>query len=444
MSYVVYKKIATLMTLFSLVCVLALGTALQIVGAEESVSELRDKISESQKQLKLIEEEIKKYEQQLNEVGAEKATLQSAIRELDLSREKVKANIRATEEKISSTDLEIEELEREIYIKELEITKNMEAVAETFRSVDQTEGQTIIEVILGHDSMAEVWDELEEQTLLQDSLRQSVRILNALKTEYEKAKNKSLVKRGELQELNNELTGEQKSLTNTIYQKDTLLDQTKNEEAEYQRVLAEKKAAKERFEKEISDYEAKLKFILDPSTIPAAGSGVLKWPFEPSYMADCPSYASALGNQYCLTQYFGNTAFAQSGAYNGQGHNGVDFRAQIGTRVNAALGGTVQEVNYIAAQNCQYGKWVLIKHGNGLTTLYGHLSSVSVSKGQSVSTGQLIGYSGNTGYSTGPHLHFTVYASDAVQFKDYTCNSGPTVKVPVSAYTGYLNPLNYL
>jgi murein DD-endopeptidase MepM/ murein hydrolase activator NlpD len=177
------------------------------------------------------------------------------------------------------------------------------------------------------------------------------------------------------------------------------------------------------------EYESKLQFILNPSTIPAAGSGVLKYPF---------------GFIPTITQYFGNTAFAQSGAYNGQGHNGVDFGVSIGTPVLSALAGTVIEVNHVAAPNCQYGMWVLVKHGNGLTTLYGHLSSISVSKGQFVETGQLLGHSGNTGYSTGPHLHLSVYASEAVQFKNYTCNSGPTVLVPVAAYSGYLDPMKYL
>lgn len=423
---------------------IGLGVVVHLAGAEESAEELRAKISESQRQLASIEKEIEKIEKQLTEVGADKKTLQNAIHELDLSREKVSAEIRATEKKISSTDLEIEELEREIYIKELEIQKNMDAVAESFREVDQTENQTIIEVILGYDSMAEMWDALEEQALLQDSLRESTKIMNALKSEYERAKTKSLEKRGQLGDLKKELSGEVNSLKSTISQKDTLLKQTKNEEAEYQKMLAEKKAAKDQFEKAMRDYEAQLKFILDPNTIPKAGSGVLRWPFEASYMANCPNYVGTLGNQFCLTQYYGDTSFSRTGAYNGYGHNGVDFRASIGTPITAALSGTVVEVNHIAAANCQYGMWVLVRHGNGLTTLYAHLSSISVTKGQAVSTGQLLGHGGNTGYATGPHLHFTVYASDAVQFKQYTCKSGPTVMVPIAAYSGYLNPLDYL
>lgn len=420
-----------------LMCVFLVGVGgvlVHSVGAQETVEDLRKKIDEGQRQLAEIEKEIKKYEAQLNVVGAEKKTLQNAINELDLSRDKVKANIRATQQRISSTDLEIEELKREIHVKELEIKKNMEAIAQSFRAIDQIENQTAIEVLLGYESMAEVWDALEDQSLLQDSLRESTKILQALKDEYEKAKNTSLRKRGELEELNQELSGEENALVSTITQKDRLLDRTKNEEAEYQKLLAERRTEMQRFEDEIRDYEAQLKFILDPDSIPAPGKGVLRWPvLNP-----------------IISQGYGLTPFAMSGAYgydeNGRPrpHRGVDFAAPIGTAIYSSLAGTVVEVNYKDTPWCQYGLWVLVKHGNGLTTLYAHLSSISVTKGQSVNTGDLIGHSGNTGYSTGPHLHYSVYASQAVSFTNYTCNSGVSVMIPVSAPTGYINPLNYL
>ena len=426
-----FKKIVSILAFGILGVGIAVGVVTQTVGAQETADDLRLKITESQRQLQAIEQEIKKFESQLNVVGAEKKTLQNAINELDLSRDKLKAEIRGTEKKISSTDLEIQELEREIHIKELEIEKNMEAVAESFRQVDQTENQTVVEIILGYDSIAEVWDALEEQSLLQDSLRESTKIMSALKDEYEKAKLNSLEKRGELGNLRKELSGEENVLVSTIDQKDSLLSQTKNKESNYQKILEEKKAAREAFEKQMREYESKLQFILDPKTIPAAGSGVLTWPFKAGYKPP-------------ITQLFGDTEFSRSGAYNGYGHNGMDFGVSIGTPITAALAGTVVDVNYSVAANCQYGMWVLVRHGNGLTTLYAHLSSISVSKGQAVLTGQLLGHSGNTGYATGPHLHFTVYASDAVQFKQYTCRSGPTVTVPIAAYNAYLNPMDYL
>jgi murein DD-endopeptidase MepM/ murein hydrolase activator NlpD len=92
-----------------------------------------------------------------------------------------------------------------------------------------------------------------------------------------------------------------------------------------------------------------------------------------------------------------------------------------------------------------YGKWVLIQHPNGLSTLYAHLSLQSVSEGQSVSTGQIIGYSGNTGYTTGPHLHFGVYASQGIEVVKLTNSRNCRgVRLPVADFKAYLNPLSYL
>jgi len=63
---------------------------------------------------------------------------------------------------------------------------------------------------------------------------------------------------------------------------------------------------------------------------------------------------------------------------------------------------------------CSYGLYVVIDHGNGYQTLYAHLSKVSVSVGERVSQGELIGYGGRSGYATGPHLHFEVHVSGAI------------------------------
>jgi murein DD-endopeptidase MepM/ murein hydrolase activator NlpD len=447
-TYIQRGVVVVLMVL----CGVGYATVADPIARAETVTELRDKIIDSQRQLEEIEKEIKQFEAQLHEVGSEKKTLQSAIRELDISRKKIQSDVRATEHKIASTDLEIEELAREIHVKELEIHRNMEAVAQSFRTIDQLESATLIEMLLGHESMAEVWDSLAEQTMLQESLREDVRALAALKEEYEHSKGRSLDKRDQLGLLQSDLTGEQRALVESLSEKDKLLSSTKNKESNYQQMLADKKAAREQFEKEMAQYESQLKFILNPATIPTTGSGALRWPFEAAYFTEhCPTLQGALGNAHCVTQYFGDTAFAQSGAYNGKGHNGVDFGVPQGTKIAAALAGTVAGTgNTDAISGCySYGKWVLIKHGNGLSTLYAHLSSISVSAGQAVTTGQLIGYSGNTGYSTGPHLHFTVYASNGVSIQrlgDFTgrqtgCSSAA---IPVAGYGAYLNPLNFL
>ena len=109
-----------------------------------------------------------------------------------------------------------------------------------------------------------------------------------------------------------------------------------------------------------------------------------------------------LQNRYITSHYgmrkdpiSGNLAF----------HRGVDLRGNIGAAVMAAMDGTVS----VVSENWLYGKYIIISHGNGYKTLYAHLNSTSVRQGDRVIRGRKIGEVGNTGYSTGPHLHFGIY-----------------------------------
>jgi len=90
----------------------------------------------------------------------------------------------------------------------------------------------------------------------------------------------------------------------------------------------------------------------------------------------------------------------------------IDLYANGNAPIAAAAGGTVT----FAGGNscCSYGLYVVIDHGNGLETLYAHLSKISVSTGQKVNQGQIIGNGGRTGYATGNHLHFEVHKNGAV------------------------------
>ena len=101
-------------------------------------------------------------------------------------------------------------------------------------------------------------------------------------------------------------------------------------------------------------------------------------------------------------------------------HTGLDLRAATGTKVYAANKGTVTTSGYSSA----WGNYIIISHGGGITTLYAHLSKRSVSKDDKVKQGDIIGYSGNTGYSTAPHLHFEISKNGSTynplnEFKDF-------------------------
>ncbi len=389
---------------------------------------LQKQIADHNERLKTIETEIAQHQADLKKVGSEKNTLQKAISQLELERKKIGADISYTQNRIGSTDLEISKLNLEISEMERGIGRNKEAIAEILRRVNENDQETLLTALLRNENLAQFWGAVEELQEVKNAMNVHVKELASLKTLMEGKRDDEQEKRGNLVDLKNQYKDQHTVLASTKVEKDQLLKQTKNKETTYQALLTEKKAARDKFEQELRDLESKLQFTLDPSSIPSAGSGVLSWPLD----------------SVLVTQYFGNTEFAQSGGYNGKGHNGIDFSAPRGTAIKAALAGTVVAINTQVAPMCQYGKWVLVKHTNGLTTLYAHLSLVSVNAGDTVSTRQIVGYSGDTGYALGAHLHFTVYASGAVNFKQYTCNSGISLTIPVSAPTGYLNPMDYL
>ncbi|MBL7045889.1 MAG: peptidoglycan DD-metalloendopeptidase family protein [Parcubacteria group bacterium] len=416
------------------------------------VEDLKGQITERNQKIKDLELEIAKYEADLAEIGEERQTLESAVGTLDLSRKKLSTDIQITENRITSTNLQIREIGIEIVDKVRLIEQNSNAVSSALRRINELESQTLIEAILTHENLTEFWDELETLQRFQTVVRNELKKLTVLKNDLEGVKTSSEKKKKELTGFKLELGGQKEVLDEAREEKSSLLSRTKNEESEYQKLLNERKAAREQFEQELFDLESQLAVAIDPKSIPAADRGVLRFPFDNTYMQKCPSYQSSLGNIFCVTQFFGNTKFATKNpqVYGGSGHNGADFRAPTGTKIRSSLSGVVSGTgNTDLQRGCfSYGKWILVKHNNGLSTLYAHLSHISVSTGASVDSGDLLGYSGNTGYSTGPHLHFAVFATDGVQIvrlgsvkKITNCGN---VQIPIAPRDAYLNPLSYL
>ncbi|WP_328495676.1 M23 family metallopeptidase [Streptomyces sp. NBC_00414] len=113
-----------------------------------------------------------------------------------------------------------------------------------------------------------------------------------------------------------------------------------------------------------------------------------------------------------VKKYKLSASFAQAGNLWSSTHSGQDFAVSSGTQVVAAHGGTVVKTGGNGAgDGPAYGNAIVIKHGNGTYSQYAHLSRVDVKPGQVVKTGQRIALSGNTGNSSGPHLHFEIRTS---------------------------------
>lgn len=399
----------------------------------QTADELQTKIDDRKNNIKNLELEIQKYQKQIDEVGKEADSLKNTITGLDLSKKKLEADLEITQNKIDATSLEIKKLSLDITKKENNIGDNKTIIAQSLAKMYESGGDNGLVVLLREKSLSQSLTSVDNLLYLQSGVKEKISELQVAKATLETNKKKTEQKKAELVRLNNDLSDQRTIIANTVAEKNRLLADTKNTEANYKKTLANRVAQKDALEKEISEYESAIKILVDAKNIPHTGTGVLSWPLD----------------KITITQYFGNTPFATANAqiYNGKGHTGVDFRASIGTPIKAALDGTIVGVgNTDVVSTCySYGKWVMIKHPNGLSTLYAHMSLQNVSVGQEVATGQVLGYSGNTGYTTGPHLHFGVYATQGVQITKLTNSKNCRgVTIPLADPSAYLNPLSFL
>ncbi len=170
---------------------------------------------------------------------------------------------------------------------------------------------------------------------------------------------------------------------------DELCTQSENQIKDLQKDEEKLRKAEEENEKEEKKLQAEIKKMLEELAKQNSVyvGGTFTWP--------CPGY-------YNITSEFG-MRFHPTLKVN-KLHTGMDIGAPRGAKVVAANAGTVIR----ATTNASYGNYVMIDHGGGYTTLYAHMSVLSVSKGDKVTKGQQVGKVGSTGYSTGNHLHFEV------------------------------------
>jgi len=422
----VFKILATICIAIAIIITTSLGQA-------ASVEELQQKSSSLSDQIKQLDQEIKTISSKLITTGAEKKTLNNELAKIETTRKKLLAELALTSKKIEQASQNIVALQSDIVVKVRDIDQNKVSIAEAVRNLRQKETNNLLEVLLGSTLLSDFITQAENLDKLQASLDEQVQALKQNKEVLEVKKTAKETEKKTLSGLKDQLSGQKLVVEETKKEKNDLLAVTKNKESNYQKLLADNLQRKKEVEAEIADVERQIKIAIDPSLLPKIGTNILQWPVT----------------KVIITQYFGNTDFAVKHAvlYGGKGHNGIDMGVPTGSTIMSASEGKVVGTGDTdkVCPRASYGKWILIEHTNGLSTLYGHLSVIRVVEGQTVYAGQPIAFSGNTGYSTGPHLHFTVYASQGVQVTSLKSKScGGTYRMPVASYNSYLNPLAYL
>ncbi|MFA7302173.1 MAG: peptidoglycan DD-metalloendopeptidase family protein [Candidatus Paceibacterota bacterium] len=419
----------------------------------DAASEIKAQIDAHNNQIATLEADIAAYQKQLDSLGSQKSTLQSTINQLTLSQKQLASKIAVTQNNIAWANKQIQQLSLSIGDKETAILGHQASIAKALRSVDQGEQESLLEQLFSTDSFSDAWKAADAAIQFNRALKDNIADLQSARITLSTNRDQVNAEKAKLVSLQKDLALQKRSVDASKATQSQLLAQTKNQESNYQNLIKQKQAAEKAFEQQLVSLQSQLNLIVNPGSLPKVGSGVLSWPFSAAFMNNCAGRSKVFGNNFCITQYFGNTPFSTANAqvYNGRGHNAIDVGAPIGTPLLAAAAGTVLGTgNTDLVRGCySFGKWVMIQHNNGLNTLYSHLSTIDVTRGQQVGAGQVIGLSGMTGYATGPHLHFGVYATEGTKIQTLQQYRGATspcasASMPVATLTAYLNPLSYL
>ncbi len=391
-----------------------------------SPSDLRNMIDQKNSELQQIQAKRDALEAQLEEVSKSKQTLSSTVKSLNYQIGQMDLLIKSSKVNIEKLSLEINSLRQNISDAGNDIEKRKGAIARLLVELQERDHESLLYLVLKEGNLSGSLDSAGSLVTLTGALTKNISELRALQgTLAEKIQEEHQKKSAQEMEQSN-LKNRQYILQDQQSEKNDLLAQTKNQEKLYQQQIDQLDEQQSEISKVIGDIEDKLRAGFDPSLLPTKRPGVLAFP---------------VGNPV-LTQYYGPTKFAAR-AYRTQFHSGVDFSASVGTPIYAVADGMVwrtdnNDKGTSRWKKYQYGRYILLKHGNNLSTLYAHLSRAVVKNGDIVKAGDLIGYSGNTGYATGPHLHFGVYWSASMEFKAISPAAG---LVPLGVK---IDPMGYL
>ena len=385
-----------------------------VITLASLADDLQNEINQKQAQIQELEKQIANYQAVLKTSQSQESTLKKEIAKMETQIKTLEAQITLTQTKISQTNLKIEGLASDIQTQNIALEKQKGNLGQILRTIDEYDQEDPFSLVMKNQSFSDFLNQTQYIANLQNSVQATLVDIKNLKSDLENQKTEQENQKTELLSLKNQLNGKSLALDDQKGEKQDLLTTTKSQEKQYQ------------IEKEIYQAEEKLRLQINPNSIPTARHGLFVWP------AQSQTITQTYG---CILSAFARKSYPACDAGGSGGfHNGVDIDAEIGDPIRAVMDGTISGIGNLGKY--AYGKWMTIKHEDGLTTLYGHLSAQSVSVGQKITAGQIIGYAGNTGYSTGAHLHFSVYATNTyiIEQKSY----GP---LPLG---GTVSPLDYL
>lgn len=349
--------------------------------------------------------QLDSIQQQVNQQNAAKADAETVIGS-------VSEQLRQIEEQLRQATAELGTIKEQRVAVENDITLNERQLAEAQKRLEGRESVfykrvrdiyingrlSYLDVVIGSKDFSDFANRLEVLKRIIDS---DITLINEIKKEradIEAHKQKLEADRAKLVELEKSALAKQAEIEQKKAERNVVLQKAQNDRATAMQAIEELNASSAQVSAMLKERQA-ARAAAAAAVAAAAqssggqgasdnwvqGTGQLGWPVS-------GEITSPYG--YRVHPIWGTTIY----------HSGIDIGVDEGTPVHAADGGVVVWSGWMGG----YGYAVVIDHGNGLSTLYGHNSELAVDEGQSVAKGQVISYAGSTGNSTGPHVHFEV------------------------------------
>lgn len=380
-----YKKRGVIVFLMAL-SVFALSVTSVYAKRGQSLDELEQERQDTLDEIDKLKDNIGNVKKDIDKLTTKKNTIQQYIKNLDEDIERLTKQIGNFEGKIDEKEGDIEKTRKALDESKIACDKQYDFMKRRIQFIYENPMESLFETLCTSESIAEFLNRVDSVSELSDYDRQMMKKLTEIKEEITHQEETLEAELEELQMMKDEVAAQKKKANSLINRKKGELNDTKvnidnasDEKSDYQKQLAEQ-------EKLLNQIEDQIAKAANGNAYEGSVTGFI-WP--------CPSYTR-------ISSTFGPRPQPTPGA--STNHKGLDMAAPYGSNILASAAGVVTTSSYSASA----GNYIVISHGNGISTVYMHASSLLVSAGQVVEQGQVIAKVGSTGYSTGNHLHFGV------------------------------------
>jgi murein DD-endopeptidase MepM/ murein hydrolase activator NlpD len=354
------------------------------------LSTVSDTVYDKQHQLQGLNGQIVATRTQIRQLLDQERALQAQIAALDAQLASVQAQVDQETAKLVLLGQQVDQAKEQLALKQAELTKHIADFGHRMRIMYKSGQVSGLELVF---SAANFTDLMNRIFFFNDIVREDRRQLAELQKEraaIETMKADLEAKQAEQAQVVKQIQDQKAQLQTVRDQRAAREQQIAAIEAQFQQQLAEMQAQRAALQAQIGS--------LIRESYRARSSGKWKWPMDGVITQGfgCTSYPFEPYDPTCPSKHF---------------HSGLDLAADYGTPVHAADGGIVHNFAMGCSWGgglCGYGRYVVIVHAGGFTTLYGHLSSWAVGDGVQIDKDTVIGYEGSTGNSTGPHVHFEI------------------------------------